>query len=102
VNHWNASLNLSRNSFVVIALWRDPFLPVILTGAVTRSVAGEMEGLLFPLPESLDRTPLLLLQFGKRFFGESPVALFSNWKFFQRADNIERVRALSRGKNILK
>jgi hypothetical protein len=52
--------------------------------------------------ESLDRKRLLLLRFGKRFFGESPASLVSNWKFFQRADNIERVRTLSRGKNILK
>jgi hypothetical protein len=33
--------------------------------------------------------------------GRLPPSLFSNWKFFQRADNIEHVQTLSRGKIIL-
>lgn len=36
------------------------------------------------------------------FRKDNPASLVSNWKFFQRADNIEGVLALSRGKEILK
>jgi hypothetical protein len=61
VNHWNASLKSHP--------------------APVRSGTAE----------SLDRKPVLLLRFGKRFSGKAPGTLVSNWKFFQRADNIERV-----------
>jgi hypothetical protein len=78
-----------------------PFLPVIATGAVTRSVNGKVERSAFPIPESLDRPPLGSIR-ESAFAEECPATVFSNWKFFQRADNIEQLRALSRGKNILK
>jgi hypothetical protein len=92
-------------------VWRDLFLPVIPTGAVTQSVAGEVERSAFSVPVF----PSRFSHPGFRWrntarccsgsigvLGEALVSLVSNWNFFQRADNSEGVPTLSRGKNILK
>src|SRR6185437_10272760 len=72
VNHWKASLKSvpaflrgRRTSGAI------PFLPVIPTGAVTRSVNGKVERSAFPIPESLDRPPVAFHS-GKRFCGRMP------------------------------
>jgi hypothetical protein len=83
-------------------VWRDPFLPVIPTGAVARSVDGEVEGSAFPVPVFAGETWPACCFGSVAFSGKALVSLVSNWKFFQRADNSEGIRALSRGKNILK